>query len=156
MFSSVKKEIKPKELSNSSNIIGQGTSVEGSLSTSGNLRVEGRVNGDIQTKAKAVLGDTSVVEGSIIAQTAEIGGEVRGTIKVSGLLTLKATAAVNGNITASKLVFEAGARFDGKCSMGTSLENTKVAQPITHKKEGNPLKSTMPQVTLSPKGEKMA
>lgn len=151
MFSSVKKEINPKELSNSSNIIGQGTNVEGSLNTSGNLRVEGRVNGDIQTKAKAVLGDTSVVEGSIVAQTAEIGGEVRGTIKVSGLLTLKATAVVNGNITASKLVFEAGAKFDGKCSMGTSLGDTKTTRPMAYKKEDTHLKSAIPQVTLSPK-----
>ncbi len=152
MFSSAKKEINQKELSSSSNIIGKGTNVEGSLNTSGNLRVEGRVNGDIQTKAKAVLGDTSVVEGSIIAQNAEIGGKVHGTIKVSGLLTLKATAVVEGNITASKLVFEAGARFDGKCSMGTSLENTKVAQPITHKKDSSPLERGAQQVILAKKG----
>ena len=52
MFSSAKKEIAQEEMSNSSNIIGKGTSLEGNLNTAGNIHVEGRVNGSIQTKAK--------------------------------------------------------------------------------------------------------
>ena len=83
---------------------------------------------------------------------AEIGGEVQGTIKVSGLLTLKATAVVNGSITANKLVFEAGARFDGRCSMGNVPEDTKVTRHTTNKKDEPPLESVMQQVTFAKKG----
>ena len=78
MFSNTKKEVTPEELSHSSNIIGKGTSVEGNFNTAGNVRVEGKVIGSIQTKTKVVLGETSVVEGNIVAQTAEIGGEGTG------------------------------------------------------------------------------
>jgi cytoskeletal protein CcmA (bactofilin family) len=122
MFGSTKKEMVQEGLSHSSNIIGKETSLEGDLNTSGNLRVEGRIVGSIQTKAKVVLGDTSAVKGDIIAQTAEIGGEVHGTIKVSGLLTLKPTAVVSGDIITGKLVFEEGAKFNGTCNMGTPVK----------------------------------
>ncbi|HAN49573.1 MAG TPA: cell shape determination protein CcmA [Amoebophilaceae bacterium] len=154
MFGSAKKEISQEELSNSSNIIGKGTSLEGNLNTAGNLRVEGKVKGNIQTKAKVVLGETAVLEGNIIAQTAEISGEVQGTITVSGLLTLKPTAVVNGDITTSKLVFEEGAKFNGKCNMGNSFKETKATQPPTtsHKKNESPIEPHLQQVTLSQKG----
>ncbi len=128
MFSNAKKESAEEGSNNSSNIIGKGTSLTGNLTTSGNLRVEGRVEGSIQTKTKVVLGNTSVVEGNIIAQNAEIGGEVKGTIRVSGLLTLKPTAMVNGDIITSKLVFEEGAKFNGKCNMGGAITEPKAAQ----------------------------
>jgi len=130
MFSNTKKEIAPTELSNANNIIGKGTSLIGDLNTTGNVRVEGKVEGSIQTKAKLVLGDTSIVEGNIVAQTAEIGGEIQGTITVSGLLILKPTAIVNGDIITSKLVFEEGAKFNGKCSMNNSLKESKEIQPL--------------------------
>jgi cytoskeletal protein CcmA (bactofilin family) len=153
MFGNAKKEISREELSNSSNIIGKGTILEGNLNTAGNLRVEGKISGSIQTKAKVVLGETAMVEGNIIAQTAEISGEVHGTIKVSGLLTLKPTAVINGDITTSKLVFEEGAKFNGKCNMGNSFKETKATQPPTtsHKKNGSSTEPLLHQVTLSQK-----
>ncbi len=101
-----------------SNIIGQGSHLEGNIHTTGNLRIEGKITGGIKTKAKVVLSHTAQIEGNIVAQNAEIGGEVKGTIEVLELLVLKSTAAVWGDIVASKLVFEEGACFDGKCKMG--------------------------------------
>ena len=152
MFSSAKKGIAQEELKNSSNIIGKETSLEGNLNTSGNLRVEGKVGGSIQTKAKVVLGTTSVVNGDIIAQAAEIGGEVQGTVKVSGLLTLKPTAVVNGDIITNKLVFEAGAKFNGKCSMGNLLKEAKNTQSTSSQKNDSPMDPTLQQIKLSKKG----
>ena len=138
MFSSTKKELSQEELNNSNNIIGKGTSLKGDLSTPGSLRIEGKVSGSIRTSAKVVLGDTSVIEGDITAQTAEIGGSVQGTIKVSGLLILKSTAVVNGDIITNKLVFEAGARFNGKCNMDKSLKETE-STPSTSTSKSTPL-----------------
>ncbi len=133
MFNNNKKVIQETEVNNSSNIIGKGTSLEGNLHTTGNLRIEGKVTGAITTKAKLVLGATSWVKGNIIAQNAEIGGEVQGIIEVSGLLILKPSAIVQGDIITNKLVFEEGARFNGKCKMGSqskqaTLDNLETAQ----------------------------
>lgn len=117
MFSS-KLHKEPEGSVNMSNIIGKGSSVEGSITTIGNLRIEGKVIGKIQAKAKVVLSHTAQIQGDICAQNAEIGGEVQGTIEVSELLVFKSTAIVTGDIVAAKLVFEEGAYFDGKCKMG--------------------------------------
>jgi cytoskeletal protein CcmA (bactofilin family) len=127
-----KKVLTETEINNSSNIIGKGTVLEGNLTTTGNLRIEGKVIGSITTKAKLVLGATSWVQGNMVAQNAEIGGEVQGIIEVSGLLILKPSAIVQGDIITNKLVFEEGAKFNGKCKMGSqfkpaSLEDLDVA-----------------------------
>ena len=109
-----------------SNIIGQGSHLEGSIITTGNLRIEGKVTGGIQTKAKVVLSHTAQTQGNIVAQNAEIGGEVKGTVEVTELLVLKSTAIVRGDIIATKLVFEEGAYFDGKCKMGKEQKEKTV------------------------------
>ena len=127
MFNSSEKKI-AGEFSNSTNIIGKGTTLEGNLHTAGNLRIEGKVVGSVQTKAKVVLGETSVIEGNIIAQHAEVGGEIQGTVRISGLLTLKPTASVSGDIITSKLVFEEGAKFNGKCNMGGPSKEQKLVE----------------------------
>ncbi|MEM9416944.1 MAG: polymer-forming cytoskeletal protein [Bacteroidota bacterium] len=156
MFSNAKKEITEEELSNSSNIIGKGTSLEGDLNTAGSLRIEGNFRGSIQAKAKVVLADSSVVEGNIMAQNAEVSGKVQGTIKIAGLLTLKPTAVVNGDIITGKLVFEEGAQFDGKCTMGGPVKETSLRQPqnAADKKKERPLDPTLQQANLSQKGAK--
>jgi len=106
-----------------SNIIGKGSHLEGNITTTGNLRIEGKVTGGIQSKAKVVLSHTAQIDGNITAHNAEVGGEVKGTIEVTELLVFKSTAIVWGDIIAAKLVFEEGAYFDGKCKMGKDNKN---------------------------------
>ena len=64
-------------------------------------------------------GHGSHVEGNIIAQDADIEGEVKGKVDITELLILKATSVVHGDIATGKLVVEPGAIFNGNCRMGT-------------------------------------
>lgn len=120
MFNNAHKLSTQEELHHAHNIIGQETHLEGDLHTTGNLRVEGKIHGGVQTKAKLAVGDTAIIEGNIQAQTAEISGHIKGAVHVTGLLTLKATAIVQGDIVTHKLVFEEGAQFNGTCHMHVS------------------------------------
>ena len=88
MLNKNQKEV--EELSNSSNIIGKGTIVNGSIETFGIIRVEGKVVGDIKTKSKAAFGHSSKVEGSVLAQNAEVAGSgtVLSVITSSNVATL--------------------------------------------------------------------
>jgi cytoskeletal protein CcmA (bactofilin family) len=113
------------EISNSSNVIGKGTVLEGNIETFGNIRIEGRVVGNIKSKSKIALGNASRVEGNITAQNADIEGEVKGKIDISELLVLKATAVINGDIVTGKLVVEPGAVFNGSCKMGGAVKDLK-------------------------------
>ena len=130
MFTNTNKKASAEESNNTSNIIGQGTTVEGNLKTIGNIRVEGEAIGSITTKAKIVLGNSAKVKGNIVAQNASISGEVEGILEVSELLTLNSTAVVKGDIITNKLVFEEGAQFNGKCKMGTSRKEISL-KPVS-------------------------
>ncbi|MFK7952601.1 MAG: polymer-forming cytoskeletal protein [Ekhidna sp.] len=118
-----------EEMSNSSNIIGKGTIMNGSVETFGNIRVEGKVVGDIKTKSKAAFGHSSQVDGSVLAQNAEVAGHITGTIEVTELLVLKATAVIDGDIITNKLLVETGAAFNGKCKMGVKSKEIRIGKP---------------------------
>jgi cytoskeletal protein CcmA (bactofilin family) len=109
-----------------SNAIGKGTIVEGNIETYGNIRIEGRVNGSIKSKSKIVLGQSSFVEGNIVAQNAEVSGEVKGVVEVSDQLILRPSAIVDGDITTNKLIVESGATFNGGCKMGNAPKEIKI------------------------------
>lgn len=115
-----------EELSSSSNTIGKGTFLEGNIETYGNIRIEGRIKGDVKSKSKVALGNLSHVEGNITAQNADIEGEVKGKLDISELLVLKATAVVHGDISTGKLVVEPGAIFNGTCRMGATIKEIKI------------------------------
>jgi|TARA_B100001113_G_C20915574_1_gene537715 cytoskeletal protein CcmA (bactofilin family) len=102
----------------SNNIIGEGSVLKGNLNTSGNVRLEGKVVGDLSSKSKVACGETSVVDGNVIADNAEIAGKVTGKVTVTELLILKSTASIHGDISTNNLIIESGANFNGACSMG--------------------------------------
>jgi len=108
-------------------VIGKGTTIEGNIETFGNIRIEGRINGNIKSKAKIALGNSSHVDGNITAQNADVEGGVKGRIEISEVLVLKATAVVHGDISTGKLVVEPGAVFNGSCKMGAPVKDIKIA-----------------------------
>jgi cytoskeletal protein CcmA (bactofilin family) len=118
MFTSKNAKKQAEEVSSSSNIIGKGTVITGHVETTSNIRIEGKVVGDIKTKAKVVLGESCQIEGDVIAQNAEIAGTISGIVEVVDLLVLKSSAHVKGDIIAGKLSVEPGAVFNGACKMG--------------------------------------
>ncbi len=127
MFTNKEEKKVEAEITSSSNTIGKGTYLHGDIETHGNLRIEGKVEGNIKTKSKIVLGRSSIVIGDIVAQNAEIEGEVSGKVHVSEMLILKSSSKINGNIKTNKLVVESGSEFNGGCKMGS--ENSNGMQP---------------------------
>ena len=128
MFKKDEKKVANEELSNSSNTIGKGTTIEGNLETYGNIRVDGRIVGNIITKSKLVLGQTSFVDGNVLAQNAEVLGEIKGKIEVTELLTLKPSSVIHGDIVTNKLIVETGAKFNGGCKMGNAMKEIKIGE----------------------------
>ncbi len=113
-------------LSTNSNIISKGSILEGNIKTPGNLRVEGKVIGNLITKSKAALAQSSYVDGNILARNAEIAGEVKGKVEVSEMLILRPSCVIHGDIITNKLVVEAGATFNGGCRMGAQMKEIKI------------------------------
>jgi cytoskeletal protein CcmA (bactofilin family) len=101
-------------------IIAAGTTLKGDINSSGDIRIDGTLQGNIQSTAKVVIGANGVVEGDISGQQADIMGKITGTIKVKELLQLKGGSNVSGNIYAAKLQIETSANFNGQCHMTTN------------------------------------
>ncbi len=99
------------------NILGPGAVVKGEIQINGDFRIDGTLNGTIQCKGKIVVGSTGKIDGEIQCQNADFSGEVKASVKVSELLTLKETARFSGDIITGKLAIEPGAKFSGTCSM---------------------------------------
>ena len=95
MFTSKEEKKATEEQSNTSNIIGKDTVLEGSIESLGNIRIEGKIFGHAKAKAKLVMGADARVDGNVIARTAEIAGTIKGNIEISELLILKPTAVIN-------------------------------------------------------------
>ncbi len=105
------------DISPSINFLGSGTYITGDIKSNGDFRIDGHLIGSINSKGKIVIGQSGKVDGEIVCQNADVSGEIKAKIIVHELLTLKATAILNGEIYTSKLAIEPGAIFTGTCNM---------------------------------------
>ena len=123
------------EKNNEINSISSGSKLTGDLTSSGDIRIDGQLNGTVKTEGRLVLGDKGIIEGEVVCKSAIIGGELKATIVAEDLLTLKSTAKLSGEIVAGKLAIEPGAVFSGKCSMGPVIKNINKDNPLSKEKE---------------------
>jgi len=100
------------------NIIGNGTKITGNIETSGDIRIDGVLLGNLSTQGKIVIGATGSVEGEVVCVNSDVSGQLKGKISVKELLSLKATAKIFGDIITNKLAIEPNAIFTGTCNMG--------------------------------------
>lgn len=130
MFNPKSRSESDAPVTGSATIIAAGTSLKGDITSSGDIRIDGTLQGNIYCQAKVVIGANGSVEGDIQGQQADIMGQVKGTITVKELLQLKGSSQVKGNIHAAKLQIEPTAQFNGQCHMtdgGQGQENLAVA-----------------------------
>jgi len=97
------------------NHIAPGTHIEGKFTTTEDLRMDGRVTGEIVCQKKFVMGEHGHVNGEIECMDSSIKGKILGSIKVKGLLHLLSTAKIEGKIFTKKMVVDEGAAYSGEC-----------------------------------------
>ncbi len=100
------------------NNISPGTHIEGKFITSEDIRLDGRVTGEILCHKRLVMGEHGHMNGDVVCQDSSIKGKIFGTFKVKGLLHLLATAKLEGKIMAKKMVVDEGASYSGECLIG--------------------------------------
>jgi cytoskeletal protein CcmA (bactofilin family) len=100
-------------------IISTGVFIEGKVTSNGNVRIDGKLNGDISAEGNVTVGEVGEVNGEIKAEVINIGGVVNGTVTAREKLVLEAKSNLKGDLVTKILVIEAGAMFDGKSSMGS-------------------------------------
>ncbi len=99
-------------------IIGPGMTVVGDLVTGGTLRIEGRVQGNVQVAGTVVIGKDAVVEGEVVAEDAIVSGSVDGSLLARSRIEVHATARVAGDLRARSMQLDEGAVLNGRLAMG--------------------------------------
>lgn len=117
-----KKAKAPAIVGNQQNRITEGTNITGDIVAKSGMRIDGTVQGNIKTPSKVVLGETGVIKGILECENADIEGKFSGQMTISGTLTLRATAQVDGDVVAGKLAIEPGAAFNATCVMKGSVK----------------------------------
>ena len=101
----------------SMNTIGVGTSIDGNINSDGDIRVDGKIKGNVSTTGRLVIGQTGEVIGDLKCQNGNIEGNVKGNIQVFEVLKLTKTASVDGMVKTQKIVVEEGAILEAKVTM---------------------------------------
>jgi cytoskeletal protein CcmA (bactofilin family) len=99
-------------------IIAQGVRVEGDFTSSGSVSIDGEVTGSVQTAQALRVGDTAKIHANVTADSAVVAGEIKGDIKIGNTLEILETAVIEGDVDANVLSVAAGAKINGRITMG--------------------------------------
>src|SRR3989338_5126937 len=106
-----------KQIKKVETIIGPSVKVQGDFTGDGDVIVEGIVVGNLKTKNHLKIGAGARVQAEIEAQSAFIAGEVSCNLTVLEEVELTASAKIKGDISASLISVEKGAKINGRISM---------------------------------------
>ncbi len=120
----IKKNTAPEGMQTSNRIL-SGTTFKGEIDSEGDLRIDGTHEGTVRIRGKLVVGEKGRVKGEVFCTNATVSGLIIGKIEVGELLSLQASAKLEGDIITNRLSIEPGAEFTGKCSMGAVVREIK-------------------------------
>ena len=119
MFSDNKKPRTMSELGGQPNRIEKNTKIKGDIISEADFRIDGKLDGNVKTSGKVVIGKGGYIHGKVQCVNADIEGSFNGELQVSELLSLKASAVIEGTVSVNKLAVEPGATFNASCTMKT-------------------------------------
>jgi cytoskeletal protein CcmA (bactofilin family) len=113
-------------------LIGAGTTVEGDVTFTGGLRIDGTVRGHVATvdnqPATLVVSEQAKIDGEVRVSHVVINGTVKGPVVANDYLELQAKARVNGDVTYRTLEMHVGAIVEGKLVHASEPESAAVVE----------------------------
>ncbi|WP_394974379.1 polymer-forming cytoskeletal protein [uncultured Croceitalea sp.] len=131
MFSDNKKPM--ESFGGQPNRIEKNTVIKGNITSQADFRIDGKLDGNVKTSGKVVIGKDGLIKGKVECVNADIEGNFDGELFVSELLSLKSSAKIEGTVNVSKLSVEPGATFNASCSMGKGVSAPTSNSGTTHK-----------------------
>ena len=125
MFSDNKKGKGMTDTTSKQNIIAQNTKIVGDVVSEGAYRIDGTIEGNLKTPGKVVVGKNGWINGTLEGTNADFEGKFSGKLILSGTLTLKSSAIIEGEVVVGKLAVEPGATFNATCSMKGAVKELK-------------------------------
>jgi cytoskeletal protein CcmA (bactofilin family) len=121
--------------------LGKDVIFKGILTLEGNIRVDGRLEGELRSTGTLIVGEHAVIRGNIMAGILITSGKINGNVIASERIKILKPGIVIGDIRTPAISIEAGALFHGLSDMGSetriedrSTTNT-MAQNLTIHRE---------------------
>ena len=104
----------------SKTVVAKDVEIVGSIKCGSNIRIDGKLNGDLSCAGNVVVGNTATIKGNISVESVTVEGTVNGNTTAKDLIDLKSTARVTGDIRSKRLTVEDGVSFVGKSEVNPS------------------------------------
>ncbi|HSR60838.1 MAG TPA: polymer-forming cytoskeletal protein [Robiginitalea sp.] len=116
------------EIGGQRNSIEKNTKIKGDIISEADFRIDGKLDGNLKTSGKVVIGKGGYIHGKVECVNADIEGSFNGELLVTELLSLKDSAVIEGTVTVSKLAVEPGATFNASCNMKGKSGHTQASE----------------------------
>ena len=139
-------------------VVGPRAKFEGTLTTEGDLRLDGIFTGDISARGEVTIGETGDLKGDLIGGVVRVAGLVRGDVVARKVAILK-TGRVHGNLVVESLVTEEGGFIQGQIRMEESVDLSERfpepaaeadASPVAEDLTADPQQSRTPRAVNPP------
>jgi cytoskeletal protein CcmA (bactofilin family) len=104
------------------NILGRTSLFRGDFSADGAFRIDGWVEGSVESRAAVVIGESGAVRGNVRGTDVVVAGQVFGNVVCTGHLEIMAKGKIEGDIDAQSVRIETGGIFRGTSRMGQEEE----------------------------------
>jgi cytoskeletal protein CcmA (bactofilin family) len=98
-------------------ILSGGVKIEGNFYSEGNVRIDGKIKGNVAVTGSLTLGEHCIIEGEVSAKAVTLSGRVEGKILAQERVKLDAKSVLKGDLVTKYLVVEEGAVFEGRSLM---------------------------------------
>jgi cytoskeletal protein CcmA (bactofilin family) len=102
--------------------LARGVVFRGTISLEGNVRIDGRIEGEIHSVGTLTIGEHAVITGDIKAETLTTSGKITGTIIVTKKITILKPGVLIGDILTPAISIETGAVFHGLSDMSATIQ----------------------------------
>ncbi len=102
--------------------MGTGTAYKGKLDFKGTVRVDGEVEGEINSEGTLIIGQDAVVKGTVSVGQLMLSGVLEGDVKALTRVTLYKQSNITGKINTPSLMVEEGAVIRGEINMDGNID----------------------------------
>ncbi|MBO8172163.1 MAG: polymer-forming cytoskeletal protein [Bacillaceae bacterium] len=98
-------------------VVGDGTTFVGNIQATGIVRVDGKLEGELETQGDIIVGEKGEVEGSVKGRNVTVAGRITGNVISDEKLHLLSTGVIEGDIDIKTLIVDEGSKYYGECNM---------------------------------------
>ena len=123
-----------EKISGVETLLGIGSEFKGQVTVKGNIRIDGRLEGNITSEEGIVVGEKGYIKGNLTSKNILVSGKVFGNVVAYKRLEILPTGHLEGDIKTQRIAIAEGVVFKGNCDMGFDKEDDMLLESSRSKK----------------------